>query len=109
MMTEYKTKVYLGYKIAGVKLVNILSSEEIETMMGDGYLHKLDWYHTDEEADFIVGITHKTLCEGEGFAVDGSAPPLNELMKLRDKIKHYIPLQNFPPRCPDFIFGLEVS
>lgn len=108
-MIEHNVKVYLGYKITGIKLTNILSSEKIEKMIEDGYLHKLDQYHTDKETDFVVGVVHRKLHEGEVFAVNGSAPPLNELMRLRDKIKHYIPLQHFPPRCPDFIFGLEVS
>ena len=108
-MTEYKSIIYLGYELSGNKITNILTQEEMEKMESEGYLHRLDWYHDATCISFVVGTKHKVLSEGEVFAVEGSMPPAHELMALRDKIKQYMSLQHFPPRCPNFVFGLEVS
>lgn len=108
-MREYKSIIYLGYELSGKKITEILTQEEIEKMESEGYLHRLDWYHDAKYISFVVGTKHKVLSEGEAFAVEGAMPPAQELMALRDTIKQYMSLQYFPPRCPNFVFGLEVS
>ena len=101
--------IYIGYKISGAQITELLTDEEISKMRSDGYLHFTNWYANYNETDCIIGVIHETIGEGCAVALGaGSLDPMY-LKEIRDDISKYINYTNLPVEAPNYIFGLEVS
>lgn len=110
MAVDYEVRVYRGWKLSYEKLTSIFTPEQIDELKNEDYLRSMDSWQSDENADWVLGISvfHTPLGTAKRLDIEETFAKYDKEKEMVNKICNMLPKDKNFFVYPDYILAHRV-